>query len=335
MADKEIPSEYKLQKVLAKMRDQGFQGLLLYSNGLRNLQIPSYLQYFVEYKPLGVNNALIISKSGKAVLVVEPQWDKYRVLNTTWVKDVRGSANFSKDLIEIISELQIIEPLGLIGSREMTSDLYMHIKKEVDIELADDLIEEIAKEKTKTEIQIIRQSALIGDTGFKALLNSAYVGIREYELAAEVDFAMRLAGSDDNFILISSGKRNTALHEPTSKKLSRGDVVIAEISPIYRGQMIQLCRTIALGQPSTLLINKYELLVIALKQALRSMKPGIPSSIISRKINKIIGDAGYSEYCRPPYMRARGHGLGMGSFAPSGANRGPVVLCTQINIFQK
>src|SRR2546430_9254889 len=27
-------------------------------------------------------------------------------------------------------------------------------------------------------------------------------------------------------------------------------------------------------------------------------------------------EAGYEKYCRPPFMRVRGHGLGCGSFAP-------------------
>ena len=37
-------------------------------------------------------------------------------------------------------------------------------------------------------------------------------------------------------------------------------------------------------------------------------------------MNKVISDAGYAKYCYPPYMRARGHGIGVGSVAP-----GPVI----------
>jgi Xaa-Pro aminopeptidase len=35
-------------------------------------------------------------------------------------------------------------------------------------------------------------------------------------------------------------------------------------------------------------------------------------------MNKVIGEAGYAKYCVPPYMRARGHGMGVGSIAPGG-----------------
>jgi Xaa-Pro aminopeptidase len=30
----------------------------------------------------------------------------------------------------------------------------------------------------------------------------------------------------------------------------------------------------------------------------------------------VIGAAGYEEFCKPPYMRTRGHGLGLGGVVP-------------------
>ena len=49
------------------------------------------------------------------------------------------------------------------------------------------------------------------------------------------------------------------------------------------------------------------------------MKSGVPASLISRCMNRIISEAGYAEYCYPPYMRARAHGLAVGSVAPGAA----------------
>ena len=33
-------------------------------------------------------------------------------------------------------------------------------------------------------------------------------------------------------------------------------------------------------------------------------------------MNAVLEEAGYGEYCRPPYMRVRGHGLGVTSDRP-------------------
>ncbi len=40
---------------------------------------------------------------------------------------------------------------------------------------------------------------------------------------------------------------------------------------------------------------------------------------MSKAMNRVISDAGYAKYCYPPYMRARGHGFGVGSLRPGGA----------------
>jgi Xaa-Pro dipeptidase len=45
-------------------------------------------------------------------------------------------------------------------------------------------------------------------------------------------------------------------------------------------------------------------------------KTGAPASDIAAAINGTFIESGYEDYCRPPFMRVRGHGLGCGSSAP-------------------
>ncbi len=129
---------------------------------------------------------------------------------------------------------------------------------------------------------------------------------------------MRAAGADDNFTLMSAGKHNYAMHQATDKRLEPGDILLGEITPVCEGQFIQLCRTIVLGKPSPVLIAKYNILLRALDASFATIKAGNPCSMIAKAMNKVIGDAGYAEYCQPPYMRTRGHGMGVGSNYPGG-----------------
>jgi Xaa-Pro aminopeptidase len=117
---------------------------------------------------------------------------------------------------------------------------------------------------------------------------------------------------------VSSGNHNLAVHSPTDRRLVEGDIVIAEISPVVDGQVLQICRTIVLGKASPILVEKYKMLVRALKESLKVIKPGKPASSMAIAMNKVISDAGYAKYCFPPYMRARGHGMGLGSITPGG-----------------
>jgi Xaa-Pro aminopeptidase len=306
----------KLNKAIKLMGEKGLDGLIIYSNGICSILHPSYLHYFSEFKPLGPRNAVILSKSGEIALLIEPSWDAIRASRKSWIHDVRGSSNFLKDLTRIMGEFKIIRSIGLVGSKEMTQDLYAGIRREANIVLVDEIIEEMAKEKTEREIEIVRKTARIADIGSKAFIEHTRVGVREYELIAEMEFAMRSAGADDIFILLSSGEHNNEMHEPTDRRLREGDIVIGEITPVCEGQFIQLCRTVVLGKAIPVLIEKYQMLIHALEESFKQIRAGAPASLISIAMNRVISNAGYAKYCSPPYMRSRGHGFGVGSIAP-------------------
>jgi Xaa-Pro aminopeptidase len=151
--------------------------------------------------------------------------------------------------------------------------------------------------------------------------------MREYELAAEVEAVMHASGAEDNFGLIAAGAKNVAIRPPTDRRLERGDVIIGEITPCYRGYLAQLCRTFILGEPTEAQRTTFALLVAAENEGLRVALPGAPSAGIAVAINDVIAAQGYGEFCKPPYMRTRGHGLGTGGVVPYDItdNAGPLL----------
>ena len=310
----------KLTKAVELLNQKGLNGLIVYSNGAANILRPNFLHYFSGCKPLGSRNAAVISKSGEILLLVTPASDAARSSSRSWIKDVRGTSlsAFVNDLKKAIKELRMTGSIGLVGSGEMTTEVYDGVRKVANLVPADEIIPEIAREKTDAEIEKARKAGRAADAGYEAFVGYARPGITEYELLAEMELAMRSAGADDNFNLLSSGSHNLAMHSATDRRLMEGDIVIAEISPVVDGQVLQICRTIVLGKASPLLVEKYDMLVHALQESLKVIKPGEPASSMAIAMNKVIADAGYAKYCAPPYMRARGHGMGVGSIAPGG-----------------
>ena len=266
-------------------------------------------------RPLS-DSAIIFSSSGNIVLLVTPSWDATRVAKKSCISDVRGGMNLAQDLGNILQELKMTGTLGVIGSNRISEDIYKAINGQAKIELAEDMIEEISREKTEEELDFARKAARIADVGLSALLEHARVGISEYELAAEIGYAMQAAGSEGNFNLFSSGKHSHEMHPPFNKRLEEGDIIIAEITPFYHGQSTQLCSTVVLGKPTSAVIEKYDLLLVALKNSLKCIGPGVPASTMAKAMNKVISEAGYGKYCYPPYMRTRGHGLSPASLSP-------------------
>jgi Xaa-Pro dipeptidase len=304
--------------VLKLLRQRELGGLVVYSNGVCDILRPSFLRYVAGFGPMGPNNAAIISSSGEVVLVVEPAWDSRRAKRQSWIEDVRGTQDFPESLSTILQSLGIQNSVGLSGGSQMPRSAYAAIEQHCRVSVADDLLESIARTKSLEEIELVRKTSRSADVGLEAFCKSARVGVSEFELVAEVEYAMRCAGADDVFILLSSAPHNTAMRAPTDHCLSAGDIVIAEISPVCRGQFTQLCRTIVVGQPSAVLVEKYQLLVKAFEKAMSAMRANVPASIIASTIDDVLTEAGYGPYCKPPYMRTRGHGFGVGSVAPGG-----------------
>jgi Xaa-Pro aminopeptidase len=123
-------------------------------------------------------------------------------------------------------------------------------------------------------------------------------------------------GGEDNFQLMSASQHNTAGHFPTDRVLQKGDLVLAEITPAVEGEFIQICRSAVLGGPSQLQLEKFALLTGALEAGMRAAKPGVSVTEIVDVINRPIAAAGYEQYTKPPYMRTRGHSMGLGSMEP-------------------
>jgi Xaa-Pro dipeptidase len=309
----------KLEKTLVLMGERGLDGLIVYSSGTCSILAPSYLHCFAEVRPLGRHNAAVVTRDGRITLLFEPGWDRARLASKTWITDLRPATDFPSDLVRILDEYGLSAgTVGLAGNREVPEEVYAAITAKVKAKPADVIIEDLARQKTARDLDIIYRASRIADLGFEAFLAEARVGIKEYELVAEMECAMRAAGADDIFILISTGPHNYEMHEPTDRRLRQGDILIGEITPVCEGQFIQLCRTVTLGPPAAVVIERYRMLLHALDESLRQVRPGADSGAVSRAMNRVISDAGYAKYCYPPYMRARGHGFGVGSIAPGG-----------------
>ncbi len=306
--------ENKSETAVRLINQKKLNGIIVYSNGSSNILRPSYFQYFAGFKPNG-NAALIISKTGKLAIIVESDTGIYFSAKSS-KQHFRITHNISSRISKTLKEFEISGNVGIIGGDQVTVQVYENIAKGIVLQPADDIIETIAQEKNEFELTLARKAANIADIGFEAFLKGVRIGIKEYELVADTVYAMRAAGADDIFILISSEKHNYALHRPLDKTLSSGDIVIVEMAPFCEGQCVQVCRTICLGKPNAILEEKYDLLVRAFNASLEKIKPGSPAYVISREMNRIITEAGYGEYCHPPHMRARGHGFGVGSISP-------------------
>jgi Xaa-Pro aminopeptidase len=309
--------ELRLGRVQTAMREAALDGLVIYYGGQHNMLRMDQIMYLTDYRSLGPA-VLVVPRSGVPELIMAPAWDaeragetqaKVRITAVTPDQLLRTAAGAAKGLAGRI---------GFAGRPVMPIAAFDEFAHAFGAELLDGetIVTTVGATRTPAELERIEHAARIADAGFAALCDTVRVGMREYELAAEVEAAMHAAGAEDNFGLIAAGSHNIAIRPPTDRRLEAGDVIIGEITPCYKGYLAQLCRTFILGDPTDVQLATYDMLLSALDEGMKAAKPGLPSAGIARAINGVIGGFGLEEYCKPPYMRTRGHGLGLGGVVP-------------------
>ncbi len=308
----------RITRILRGMRERKLQNLIVFDWGRHNFLRMNYIAYLTDFINVGPETFVVLPLEDEPVLFVSPAWDIARARDESWVSDVRSLAEFWG----VVSKLS--GRTGLAGREGMHVDIHDRIAKALTRTPgnAKDIIEEIARSKSAFELERLKKAAEIADAGVQALHDEARAGLKEFELAAIVEYRMRSLGAEDNFGMVVANSHNQALHPPTDRIVQPGDIIIGEITPCVGGLFVQICRTMVLGQPPPVVHEKYAILKKAMGLGLDAAKTGAPASAAAAAINGTLCDAGYEKYCRPPFMRVRGHGLGCGSSAPGNLEDG-------------
>jgi Xaa-Pro dipeptidase len=184
---------------------------------------------------------------------------------------------------------------------------------------APDLVWNLRKIKSDDEISCMRIAAKMADEGIKAAVEKVRRGIREYEVAAEAEYAMRSSGSEAfAFDTIIASGPNSALPHPrvSDRKIREGDFVTIDIGAVYNGYHSDITRTIIAGKPNRKQIKIYKLVLQAQEKAFRFTRSGVKASYVDSIARKIIMKGGCGEY----FAHGLGHGIGLDVHEPPRLN---------------
>lgn len=308
----------RIDAVLRHMAENGVAVLIVCSNGLHMPDRPDPVVHLSGYRSLG-DSFFLLDGSGESRLIVSPSADAERA--AAW--KISGRCTATDDLVETLAcELGGFNTsagrVAIVGIEAMPHLLAEQLLGTCgDAPLTfDESFYRASTRKTATEISRARRAAAIAEQGLARLLELVRPGLRECDLAVELKLYMESLGADDNFLMLCASPHNLAVMPSSHRKIERGDILITELTPSYEGQFVQICRTVSIGTPSEELGQKYDLIRRSMWAGIDAVRPGVPLSEVCCAIDRVLEAAGYAEYCRPPHMRRRGHGLGCGSVAP-------------------
>jgi Xaa-Pro dipeptidase len=304
----------RLDAALQLMKAEGVEIMLVASNELARIDTVFHLS---GYRPLGESLA-VLSTRDKPTLIVTPEWEAERARARAPAWQLRAVSDLPEAIAALFPNGLPAGKAATVGLGKLPSAIGRRLldfaganAKKLDAKL-----EAALMPKTSDEVEHARRATAIGERGFDRLLEIAHAGMPECDLAVELKLYMEELGADDNFFLLTASQHNRAVQPSSGRKLQAGDVILAEMTPTYRGQLSQICRTAIVGPPSAVLQEKYALVVRAMEAGIRTVRPGIRMGDVAKAIDDVLSAQGYAEYCRPPHIRRRGHGLGHGSNAP-------------------
>jgi Xaa-Pro dipeptidase len=308
----------RLGQAAGYLQDQALDGLIAASNGLNNFLDSNAVYVLSGVRPIG-ESAVVLDRDGASTLIVTPAWDEERAAALSSTDRTIGTDDLAAALGGVVTthRLDLSRTIS-VGLSLLGTALFDRIAAALGIlpKAADELARDLARLRTPEELQMAERAVWIAERGYERLLEYARPGVREFELAAELYCFMKKLGAEDNFLLLSASQHNHAVRAAGERVLDVGDIILSEITPCYRGQFVQICRTTVIGEPRPVIREKFAILQDAMREGLAAGRAGATVADVTRAINGVIQKAGYGDYCRPPYMRVRGHGLGITSDRP-------------------
>ena len=164
--------------------------------------------------------------------------------------------------------------------------------------------------KDASEIEMIRKACEIADNAFTKILEVIKPGVREIEVAAELEYFMRKLGSERAAFdtIVASGIRGSLPHGiATEKKICAGELVTMDFGATFGGYCSDMTRTVAVGKISFEQKKIYNAVYDAQLYGLEIISAGKSGKEIDTAVRDRLRDADYGEF----FMHSLGHGVGL------------------------
>lgn len=172
--------------------------------------------------------------------------------------------------------------------------------------------------KTDAELRGIRRAAAIADVGLRTFRDGIAHGVRDIELATEVESALERFGVGRDgvsrvrgYAFVMSGPQTSQCHldyEFSSTRVQRtGDNVLMELAVVADGYWQDLSRAFVIGEPRSDIARIYEVAEASFVAAQRAARPGATGHEVDTAARAVVEAAGMAE----AYPHQTGHGVGV------------------------
>jgi Xaa-Pro aminopeptidase len=172
------------------------------------------------------------------------------------------------------------------------------------------LVERARMVKDDEELQLIRAAVELGATLFDRALEVIKPGVKEVEVAAEMEYRARRAGAEGMSFptIIASGPRSALPHGRASDQaITPGGFVVCDFGVILAGYCSDQTRTVWVGLELDKARSAYYAVKAAQEAAIAAVRAGVTVGDVDSAARKVLAKAGFGRY----FTHSTGHGVGL------------------------
>ena len=174
----------------------------------------------------------------------------------------------------------------------------------------DGLIAHLRRRKDATEIDAIRRAAELTDRAYAHVLTHLAPGVREVDLALEIERFVRSEGGDGMAfdVIVASGVRSAMPHGVASPKVvEAGDLVTFDLGARVDGYCADMTRTVGVGDVAPAHRALFGAVLEAQEAAVAAVAPGATAHEVDAVARTVLARHGQGD----AFVHSLGHGVGL------------------------
>jgi Xaa-Pro aminopeptidase len=171
-------------------------------------------------------------------------------------------------------------------------------------------VEPLREVKDEAELEVLREAALMGCKLFDWILGALRPGMKEIEVAAELEHQARLMGAEGMSFetIVASGERSALPHgRATEAALPRRGFLTLDFGIILKGYCSDMTRSVFFGKPRPRERKAYSAVLEAQEAAVAAVAAGVSASEVDEAARARLRREGLAE----AFSHSTGHGVGL------------------------
>jgi Xaa-Pro aminopeptidase len=171
-------------------------------------------------------------------------------------------------------------------------------------------VERLRRRKEAQEIAQIRKAAILASQVLEDALKLLRPGVRELEIAAEIEYQMRQYGASGPAFetIVAFGERSAYPHaRATGKRLRKNELVVLDLGAILAHYCSDITRTAVVGRASARVRRWHKAVREAQTAAIEAVRAGATCGEVDAAARRVLAGYRLDRY----FVHSTGHGLGL------------------------